>query len=82
MTTDTAEYSTLITFNLVHSSMKLASILDSIGRGSSHNIEVGPWFFKSGLSCSVVAGVGFSPPRSGNLPFCHLGLLKGRVSSL
>ena len=32
--------------------------------------------------CSVVAGVGFSPPRSVNLPFCHLGLLKGRFSSL
>ena len=31
---------------------------------------------------SVVAGVGFSPPRSVNLPFCHLGLLKGRFSSL
>ena len=27
---------------------------------------------------SVVVGVGFSPPRSVNLPFCHLGLLKGR----
>ena len=34
------------------------------------------------VSCSVVAGVGFSPPRSVNLPFCHLGLLKGRFSSL
>ena len=33
-------------------------------------------------ACSVVAGVGFSPPRSVNLPFCHLGLLKGRFSSL
>ena len=31
---------------------------------------------------SVQTGVGFSPPRSDNLPFCHLGLLKGRFSSL
>ena len=31
---------------------------------------------------SVQTGVGFSPPRSVNLPFCHLGLLKGRFSSL
>ena len=27
---------------------------------------------------SVQTGVGFSPPRSVNLPFFHLGLLKGR----
>ena len=33
-------------------------------------------------SGSVQTGVGFSPPRSVNLPFCHLGLLKGRFSSL
>ena len=31
---------------------------------------------------SVVAEVGFSPPRSVNRPFFHLGLLKGRFSSL
>ena len=31
---------------------------------------------------SVQTGVGFSPPRSVNLPFFHLGLLKGRFSSL
>ena len=35
-----------------------------------------------GGHCSVQTGVGFSPPRSVNLPFCHLGLLKGRFSSL
>ena len=38
------------------------------------------------LSCnsnlSVQTGVGFSPLRSVNLPFCHLGLAKGRFSSL
>ena len=31
---------------------------------------------------SVVAGGGFSPPRSVNLPFCYLGLAKGRLSSV
>ena len=30
---------------------------------------------------SVQTGVGFSPLRLVNLPFCHLGLAKGRFSS-
>ena len=37
---------------------------------------------KTKYQVSVQTGVGFSPPRSVNLPFCHLGLLKGRFSSL
>ena len=31
---------------------------------------------------SVQTGVGYSPPRSVNRPFCYLGMLKGRLSSI
>ena len=54
--------------------------VDSIHHGIGGGGE--PGHSPSGLETNVVAGVGFSPPRSVNLPFCHLGLLKGRFSSL
>ena len=53
---------------------RVASASGSGIEGGEPNSELG--------STSVQTEVGFSPPRSVNLPFCHLGLLKGRFSSL
>ena len=46
-------------------------------------VLVGAFNQEKALVGSVLqTGVGFSPPRLVNLPFCYLGLAKGRLSSV
>ena len=53
----------------------------TLGGGSSSGAPPPGGHTRKGTT-SVQTGVGFSPPRSVNLPFCHVGLLKVRFSSL